>query len=144
MQNENKKILRWFVVGGTVCFLLAFIEIIIAQVISNNNDELFCFYGKSMLLITMFIFLLISIIKYVKYQRFVKKYKNEKVEKAKEKLSTEFKEVYLNYSDPIPQKFFQCEAKIGEDGKIICKVKLDYEVKIDYEKFLRHFHFDQE
>lgn len=145
MQNQNKKIFRWILGGGLLTAFLVIPEILITKSISNNNPEVYTWYAATMILITLFIYLIISVIKIVKYQKYAKNYTQEKVEKVSIELSTEFKQVLLNYSEPIPKDLFQCKAKIGEDGKIICKIQLDYEVKLeDYEKFLRFFHFDQE
>lgn len=97
-----------------------------------------------MMSITAFIYLVISVIELVKYQKYVKKYKREEVEKASKELSTEFKKVLLNYSDPISKDLFECQAKVDDDGKIICKIQLDFETKIEnYEEFLKFFHFSQ-
>ena len=145
MQNQDKKIFRWILGGGLLAVFLVIPEMLIAKSISNNNPEVYKSYATTMILITSFIYLIISVIKIVKYQKYAKNYKQEKVEKVRKELSTEFKQVLLNYSEPIPKDLFQCKAKIGEDGKIVCKIQLDYEVKLeDYEKFLRFFHFDQE
>lgn len=145
MQDQNKKIFRWILGGCLLAVFLVIPEMLIAKSISNNNPEVYKSYATTMILITFFIYLIISVIKIVKYQKYAKNYKQEKVEKVSKKLSTEFKQVLLNYSEPISKDLFQCKAKIGEDGKIICKIQLDYEVKLeDYEKFLKFFHFDQE
>ncbi len=69
----------------------------------------------------------------------------EKVEQARQELSTEIKQVFLNYSEFISKDLFECQAKVDNNGKIICKVQLDYEVKLEnYEEFLSFFHFDQD
>lgn len=145
MENQNKKIFRWIIWGGLVCLLLAIPEMLIAKSISNNNPEVWTQYATTMLLITLFIYLIIFIINIVKYNKYVKNYKQERLEKASTELTTDFKQVLLNYSEPIPKDLFICQAKIDQDGKIVCKIKLDYEVKLEnYEKFLRFFHFDQD
>lgn len=144
MQNQNKKIIRWVLGGGILCLFIVVLETFIADLISKNNSEVFRFYLTIMILITMFIYLIISVIKIVQYQRYVKKYKSEELEKANKELTSEFKEVLLNYSEPISKECFECQAKVDDDGKIVCKIQLDYEVKIEsYEKFLRYFHFTQ-
>ena len=64
-----------------------------------------------------------------------------KSRKNKQKLTSEFKQVILNYSEPISKELFECQAKVDDDGKIVCKIQLDYEVKIEnYEEFLSFFH----
>lgn len=145
MQNQNKKMFRWLLVGGLGSFLLIIPEMEIARFISKNNSESFRSYLTTMILITMFTFLIISVIKLVKYQKYAKNYNQERVEKVSKELSTEFKEVLLNYSEPISKELFKCQAKLDDDGKIVCKIQLNHEVKIEsYEKFLRFFHFTQD
>lgn len=144
MQNQDKKLIRWLLGGGLLLLFMVALEMFIADLISKNNFEVFRFYLSIMILITMFIYLIISVIKIVQYQRYVKKYKSEELEKANKELTSEFKEVLLNYSQPISKERFECQAKVDDDGKIVCKIQLDYEVKIEsYEKFLRYFHFTQ-
>lgn len=144
MQDQNKKIIRWALGGGILCVFLLIPEALIVDLISNNNSEVNKFYSTIMFLITIFIYLIISVIKVVKYQRYVNNYKYEELEKANKELTSEFKEVLLNYSEPISKECFECQAKVDDDGKIVCKIQLDYEVKIEsYEEFLKYFHFTQ-
>ena len=141
MQDQNKKIFRWILGGGLLAVFLVIPEMLIAKSISNNNPEVWKPYATTMILITMFIYLIISVIKLVKYQKFAKSYKQEKLEKTSKELTKEFKPVLLNYSEPISKDLFVCQAKVDDDGKIVCKIQLDYEVKIEnYEEFLRFFH----
>lgn len=141
MQDQNKKIFRWILGGGLLAIFLVIPEMLIAKSISNNNPEVWKPYATTIILITMFIYMIISVIKLVKYQKYAKNYKQEKVEKTKGELTTEFKQVLLNYSEPISKDLFECQAKVDDDGKIVCKIQLDYEVKIEnYEEFLRFFH----
>ena len=143
MQDQNKKIIRWVVGGGILALFLTIPEILIAKLISNNNPEVYDSYVITMAVITIFIYLTVSVIQFVKYQKYANNYKQEKIEKASKELTPEFKPVLLNYSEPISKDLFKCQAKIGDDGKIVCKIELDYEVKIEnYEEFLRHFHFN--
>ena len=141
MQDQNKKIIRWILGGGLLAVFLVIPEMLIAKSISNNNPEVWKPYATTMILITMFIYLIISVIKLVKYQKFAKSYEQEKLEKTSKELTKEFKPVLLNYSEPISKDLFVCQAKVDDDGKIVCKIQLDYEVKIEnYEEFLRFFH----
>lgn len=141
MQDQNKKIFRWILGGGLLVVFLVIPEMLIAESISNNNHEVCKLYTTTMILITMFIYLIISVIKFVKYQKFAKNYEQEKLEKTRKELTKEFKPVVLNYSEPISKDLFECQAKVDDDGKIVCKIQLDYEVKIkNYEEFLRFFH----
>lgn len=145
MQDQNKKIFRWIFGGSLLVAFLAISEILIAKSIFNDNPEVWKPYAVTMILITMFIYLIISVIKLVKYQKFAKSYEQEKLEKTSKELTKEFKPVLLNYSEPISKDLFVCQAKVDDDGKIVCKIELDYVVEIEsYEKFLSYFHFNQD
>ena len=145
MQDQNRKLFQWTLGGGLLIIFLVIPELLIAKSISNNNPEVWKPYALIMILITFFIYLIISVIKFLKYQKYAQKYQQEKVEQARQELSTEFKQVFLNYSEFISKDLFECQAKVDNDGKIICKVQLDYEVKLEnYEEFLSFFHFDQD
>ena len=145
MQNQNKKILRLIFGGGMLSLFLCMFELLIAKSISNNNPEVYEPYTITMISITMSIYLIISVISLVKYQKYAKNYEQKKIEKAIKELTSEFKPVLLKHSGPIPENLFQCKAKIGDDGKIICKIQLDHELKIEsYEKFLEFFQFSQQ
>lgn len=144
MQNQFTKTFRRLLLGGLITFILCFLEMLIANLIFENNPEAYKFYASIMLLITMFFYMIFFTINIVKHEKQTKNQKQKKLEEANKELTTEFKQVLLNYSEPISKDLFKCYAKIDDDGKIFCKIELDYEVKIDnYEKFLRHFHFDQ-
>lgn len=144
MEDQNKKISRWIIGGGLSALFLIILETLIATPIFKNNTELWRSHVVGMILITMFIYLIISVIKLVKYQKFAKNFKQEKLEKTSKELTKEFKPVVLNYSKPISKDLFECQAKVGDDGKIVCKIQLDYEVKIEnYEKFLSFFHIQE-
>ena len=145
MQDQNRKLFQWTLGGGLLIIFLVIPELLIAKSISNNNPEVWKPYALIMILITFFIYLIISVIKFVKYQKYAQKYQQEKVEQARQELSTEFKQVFLNYSEFISKDLFECQEKVDNDGKIICKVQLDYEVKLEnYEEFLSFFNFDQD
>lgn len=144
MEDQNKKIFRWILGGGLSVFSLIILGMLITTSIFKNNPELWRSHVTWMILITMFIYLIISVIKFVKYQKFAKNYKQEKLEKTSKELTKEFKPVVLNYSKPISKDLFECQAKVGDDGKIVCKIQLDYEVKIEnYEEFLSFFHIQE-
>lgn len=144
MEDQNKKISRWILGGGLSALFLIILETLIATPIFKNNTELWRSHVVGMILITMFIYLIISVIKLVKYQKFAKNFKQEKLEKTSKELTKEFKPVVLNYSKPISKDLFECQAKVGDDGRIVCKIQLDYEVKIEnYEKFLSFFHIQE-
>lgn len=144
MEDQNKKISRWILGGGLSVLSLIIFGTLITTSIFKNNPELWRSHVAWMILITMFIYLIISVIKFVKYQKFAKNYKQEKLEKTSKELTKEFKPVVLNYSEPISKDLFECQAKVGDDGRIVCKIQLDYEVKIEnYEKFLSFFHIQE-
>lgn len=140
MQDQNNKLFQWIFGGCLLTLFLVILEILIAKSISNNDPEVWKPYVLIMMSITFFINLIISAIKCIKYQKYAKK-----VEKARQELSTEFKQVFLNFSEPIPKDLFKCQAIVDNDGKIICEIKLDCETRLkNYEEFLKLFHFSQD
>lgn len=144
MQNQNRKTFRWILAGGLLTVILVIPEALIAKLISNNNPEVLNMYFMTMVFITMFIYLIISTIYVVKYIKCVQKHEQEELKRTRKELTKQFKPVLLNYSEPISKNLFECQAKVDDDGKIVCKIQLDYEVKIEnYEEFLRFFHFKQ-
>ena len=83
--------------------------------------------------------------KIVKCHKRFKEVRKKTLEKTKEKLGSEFTTVLLNSSGNISKEKFECQAKVDNDGKIICKIHVDFETKIDsYEEFLKYFHFSEE
>ena len=61
-------------------------------------------------------------------------------EEKYKKLSSEFKNVQLKNSGTIIKEAFECQAKVNNDGKIICKVQLDIEDEFgNYEEFAKFF-----
>lgn len=136
----QSKLLQWLLGGVFLSWFLITLEILIAKLIFNNNT-----YDFIMGLITIFIYVIIAVIKFVKYQKYVKKHQQEQVENASKELSTEFKQVFLNSSKSISKDLFNCQAIVDNDGKIICQIQLDYEMKFEnYEDFLSFFHFSQD
>jgi hypothetical protein len=50
-----------------------------------------------------------------------------------------FKEVLLNYPRFISKEYFKCQARVDNDEKIVCKIKLEHEVKIENITDFKHF-----
>lgn len=136
----QSKLLQWLLGGVFLSWFLITLEILIAKLIFNNNT-----YDFIMMLITIFIYVIIAVIKFVKYQKYAKNHQQEQVENASKELSTEFKQVFLNSSKSISKDLFNCQAMVDNNGKIICQIQLDHEVKFEnYEDFLSFFHFSQD
>lgn len=145
MQNQNKKITRWILGGALVYFLLEIVIMLIIKTIFENNPETCGTYATVITLVLMFIYIIFCVIGVVRYNKYATKYENAEVEKARKELTAEFKEVLLKYPVPIDEDLFKYQAKVDDDGKIVCKIQLDYEMKFEsYEKFLRYFHFNQD
>jgi len=145
LKEQNKKFCRIVIGGGVLCLLLLVPGIIIARAIFGSNQELFKECATYMLFITLAIYMLVAGVAIIKYDKYVRNYRRQKIEKASKELTTEFKPVYLKYSEPISKKYFDCEARIDDDGKIFCKVHLDREFELEnHEEFLRFFSFEQD
>ena len=142
MKNQTRSTFKWVLGGGILCIFLVFTQLLIRELIIPKEFQP---YISAMIIITCCVYCIISIVKIVQYQKWEKEYMQETLEKSKEKLSPEFTTVLLNSSDDISKEKFNCQAKIDNDGKIICKINVDFTTKFDsYEKFLRYFHFDEE
>ena len=149
MQNQGEKMFRWMCGIGLLCIFLTIPEILIGKLIFQNNTEAYDYYVLLMLCITLFIYLIISIILVVKYAKYVKEYERKRLENAKKQLTTEFKQVLLNDAlETISKDSVECQAKIDIDGKIVCKIKeddLEHEMKYEsYEEFVKQFHFSED
>lgn len=145
MKNQLSNLFNRLLGGGILCIFLLLPEIWIAKLITQNDFENFQICITIMLFLTIIVYVIISIVKIVQYQKWFKEYKRETLEEVKEALSSEFKTVLLNSSGNISKEMFECQAKVDNDGKIICKIHVDFETKMDsYEEFLRYFHFNEE
>ena len=126
MGKRNIKLFFWVIIGGILTLYI--------MVFANLN--------LTLSLIGFFIYLAITAVKLIHHYNFSKNYEKEKIKTASKKLSTDFTDVVLNYSDPIHRDLFKCKARIDDEGKIVCVVNLDYETEFEnYEDFLDFFHF---
>lgn len=142
MKDQSSNLLKWVLGGGVFCVLITAIEVGIVKLTTYNYPENYEAYLPIMITITMCAYSIVTMVKYVQYQKWHKEYRREILEGAKEELGSEFKTVLLNSSDAISKEKFQCQAKVDSDGKIVCKIYVDFETKVDsYEEFLRYFHF---
>ena len=144
-EKQLNNSLKWILGGTILCIFLLGLELLIATLITQNDRESFISCYIIIITFTMSVYVIIVIVKLVQYQKCFKEYNQEKLEEAKEELSSEFKTVLLNNSINISEESFECQAKVDNDGKIICKIHFDFETKMDsYEEFLRYFHFNEE
>lgn len=145
MQGQDKKFLRWILGGGLILIFLLIPGLLIARYIADGNTELFERYASYMLIIVLLAYLILSAITIAKYNKHFQNYEREKLEKASKELTSEFKPVLLNKSEHISPELFKCQAKVDEQGKIVCEIKLEHKVKFEnYEELLRFFHFSKE
>lgn len=144
MKNQNEKLIRW-IVGILMLYIFIYVfGAIIVDLLFGKHFEVFLFHYTFPLWLVLFLTLVVLLGKLVQSQSFIENYKYEELEKAKKELTSGFKKVLLNHSEPISKECFECQAKVDDDGKIVCQIQLDYEVKIEsYEEFLRYFHFTQ-
>ncbi len=143
MKNQNVKIFFEVMAGGILAIFLILPEMLISKLIYANSPEHYRFCVTVMIFITLLIYVIASIIRTVRYLNDFKKYKQEGLEKAHKELTKESKPVRLNYAGAISKDLFKCQARIDDDGKIACKIQLDYEVKLgSYEEFFNFFDFD--
>ena len=133
---------KYLIGGGTLGVALVIPETLLAKLLTKNNPEIYETCAFMMVFVTMSIYLVVSIVKSVQYFKWINQHEQEKLEETKKILNSQFKTVLLNSSIDIPKERFECQAKIGNDGKIICKIHLDFETNLDtYEQFQKQFHF---
>ena len=144
MKNRYSNLMRWLYGGGAILVILTLPIYLIAKAIGQNNSEKTIYYAFFMIIPIILIYVTIIIVKSVQYFKFEKQEKKETLEEARIWLTSKFKKVRLNNSKPIDEELFECQARIDTDGKIICKIHLDFETKFDsYEKFLHFFSLDE-
>lgn len=144
---KNQLINRFFmylILGLIICGLLILPETWIVKLITQNNPENFKTCLIIMEIITFGVYFIILIIKAFQYQKSVERYLQERVEEVEKELSSEFKTVLLKRSGDISKEMFECKARVNDDGKIICKIHVDFETEIDsYEDFIRYFRLNE-
>ena len=145
MQEQDKKLFRWVLGSGIVCVVLGILGILSVKLIFGGNTQQYNTYVSCILVITMVVYLAIASVAMKRYNKYLKNYELEKLEKIKKELTSEYKPAFLNYSGTICPEMFKCQVKINGNGKIVCEIKLDHEVKFEsYEEFLRYFHLQEE
>ncbi len=145
MQEQNKKLFRWVLGSGIVCIALSILGILIVKLIFGGNTQQYNTYVTCILAIMMFVYLAIAGVAMTRYNKYLKNYEMEKLEKTKKELTSEYKPVFLKYSDTISPEMFKCRVKVDENGEIVCEIKLDHKVKFEsYKEFLRHFDLPEE
>lgn len=145
MQEQWKKLFRWVLGGGLISVVLLVLALLIIKLVCGGNLEQCDTYVTRISMTIMFVYLVVSGIKLAGYNKYIKSYEQERLEKSKRKITTEYKPVLLKYSSSVSPEMFKCRAKVDEDGKILCEIKLDHKVKFEsYEEFLRCFHLRDE
>lgn len=145
MKHRTSNLVTWILGGGLLLIFLKIPEVRIAKLITQNEPEKFDTLFISMALFTLLIYVIIVSVKIVQFYNYSKKYKQEHLEKAKKELDSEFKTVLRNGSIEFSSEQLECQAKIDDNGKIICKIYVDYEIELDsYEDFIDRFHFDED
>ena len=135
------KSLLWGVVITTILLIAGFL--IASKIIQNKDDLSICLAVMAGIIgIIYTIFAFINLKKFEKYQKL---YNMNAKEKVMNELTSEFKPVILRDSGDVPTEKFKCQAKVDENGKIICRIYVDYQTKLNsYEEFLKYFHLNEE
>ena len=140
MKNRLVKLILGITVLPVSMFL--FMVFIIGN-IAKGDALLIQQYLETGLLIFLLFYIIYSTFLLLLYIKKEKKEHQILLTDVKNKLTSEFKPVCLKNSAEIPEEEFVCQAKRCEDGKIICKIKLNYEVELeDCEEFLDYFYFE--
>ena len=142
MREQNIKTFMWIGISGVIAVFLLIPEFVIAQLIFPNNPESYQTCTTIMLIVTAPIYAPIATIKIVQYHKFEREYRKNRITTATNALTSEFNTVILNDPPSISVDMFECQAKVDDNGKIICKIHCDFISKFDnYNDFLQHFHF---
>lgn len=142
MREQNMKTFLWIGISGLIAVFILIPEFIIAKLIFPDNLKSYQNCITIMLIVTDLIYAIIATIKLIQYYKFEREYHKNKVSTTSNELTSDFDTVVLKDPQGIPVEVFECQARIDEDGKIICKVHCDFISKFDnYEDFLQHFHF---
>lgn len=145
LKEQDKKLLRLVIGGSLICVIVLFVQIVVAVLICGNDAQTFKYVVTIMCLATLGLYMLIGGIGIIKYVLNIEKYRKQQLEKTIKELTTEYTDIHLRYSNPIPKEYFECRAKIDNDGQIVCNIYLDYEVKFkDAKDFLNLFDFLEE
>ena len=145
MKHRISNLVTWILGGGLLLIFLTILETKIAKLITQNEPEKFDTLFILMALFTLLIYAIIVSVKIVQFYNYSKKYKQEYLKKAKKELNSEFKTVLRNGPVEISSEQLECQAKIDDNGKIICRIHVDCEIEMDsYEDFIDCFHFDED
>ena len=144
MKNRYKSLQKWVYGGGAIFVLSSLPIFLIAKVLGQNDVEKFFAYAFLLVLLIFIVYFTGIIVKMVQWLKYEKQEEQEILENAQKELTSEFKKVRMSHPNEINTKLFDCQAKVDTDGKIVCKILLDYETKFDsYEEFLRFFSLDE-
>lgn len=142
MRDLNREFGRLVIISIIVyvgaVLLSAIVLIIIGATMGN-----FIFFGPVLraifsCLLTAWLIFVTTI--YIIFSIRLKKDMEKELKETDQILTSKFSPVYLKSSGKISEKVFICQAKVCENGRIICKITTDFEVSFDNnEAFLQYF-----
>ena len=144
MKNSYSNFMKWLWCGGIVlCILAVWIALFASQISPNDVNKAIVIAVLG--IIPLFVlYSAIVVFKLKQCHKLEEQEKQATLEKTKKEITTEFKKVQIKNSSDIDKQLFECQAKIDTDGKIICKIQLDFETKFDsYEEFMHFFNIDE-
>lgn len=142
MQHQPGKHIKQIVLITTIGFLLIFLEsFITTKSITQQDKRLIVF--MIMAIVTFILYTVIVLVKYRQFQKENRKYEQKILEETKKKLNSEFKPVSLKSFSAISNELFECQAKVVDGEKIVCRIHLDFETTLNsYEEFTNYFDVD--
>lgn len=145
MKNRASKYNNAFVIGTLILPLALLIAMSILRLITQNDPEIFRNYSFTLFCVACPTYLIFAIIINIKYYKAFSEDRKNMLEEAMQTLNSEFKPVVLINPTNISKKEFICKARLDENGKIICKINVDFETNFDnYEDFLNFFDIPEE
>lgn len=136
-----KKRLSNFIAWVIGAFIFWFILVIISAFLIPDNKIRAIF----ILIICALIFVPIFIVKGKQLIKFDKEYKQKYLEKTKQTLTSEYQTVSLRYINTIPMEKVTSQAKVDSDGKIVCRIQVDFELIFNsYVDFCNRFSLEDE
>ena len=145
MQKQRKKLVRSVLIGALISLVLLVLVLLIVKSICGGNAEQCDKYITRLSMIVMVGYVVSSFVNLARYNNYARNYEHELLERTKRELTTEYKPVLLKCSGSLLPEMFECQAKVNEDGKIVCNIKLEHEFKFEsYEGFLLFYQLPNE
>lgn len=141
MKNQlYSKFINSILLAFGCCVLLMIPEMLISDLIFQNDKDSAGICYLIMCVVTAVSFGVFIYVMDSRYEKLEKERNQKEVEEAKNILNSEFITVYTKDPGKICNRKLKCQAKVGDDKKIICKIQTDFEMEFDnYEKFLECF-----